>query len=473
MAISEQRITEVLEDLYGLSDFEKRRTTPYTQKHYNLKGISTLLSTLDHPQHHFKSYHIVGTKGKGSTAFYLTQLLIKAGFRVGTYTSPHVFDIRERIAINGIHITWSVLIPVLERILLQVKSIPITVTLFDVFTATAFQVMREAKIDIAVLEAGLGGRWDSTNILTSSDLIATLVTRIDYDHMDKLGKTLKAIAGEKAAVIKSQIPVFFLDYPINYCDASKQRTSEQHQTMSAERCSSKKDSTGKAKLNDDEMLPSILKTHISKTEINVIRQVFKSAAKKVGAAFHNVSPNHLLTTGVPGCASALKENIALACTVIEKTQSLNVTKSHIAHLMALSPPLGRYTRKHNVILDGAHTPLSLRYLVNEISTQPALKHYQAITLCFYAFFDKAIESLVAEIPRHWDFVFCHIELPFVRAERRIEVCTRAKKTRLARGASFREVSNLADLKVKQAPNRLFVCTGSFKLIAAFYNEVFN
>lgn len=169
---------------------------------YDLKNIKALLKFLDNPQKKFKSIHIAGTNGKGSVASALNSVLIENGFVTGLYTSPHIIDFRERILINGEKISKQFVIDFTNRVYkLITKIIP---SFFEVTTAMAFEYFAQKKVDYAVIETGLGGRLDSTNVLKP---ILSIITGISIDHTEYLGNTIKGIAKEKAGIIKHGIPV--------------------------------------------------------------------------------------------------------------------------------------------------------------------------------------------------------------------------------------------------------------------------
>ena len=159
-----------------------------------------------HPHKNFKTIHIAGTNGKGSVSHSLASILQEAGYKVGLYTSPHLIDFRERIRVNGIPVSEEYVIRFVEDFkLLNSKRIhPLSPSFFELTTALAFKYFAEEKIDIAVIEVGLGGRLDCTNIITP---ILSVITNISFDHTQFLGNTLAQIASEKAGIIKHQVPV--------------------------------------------------------------------------------------------------------------------------------------------------------------------------------------------------------------------------------------------------------------------------
>ena len=170
---------------------------------HDLVNIRKLCKILDEPQQQFKSIHIAGTNGKGSTSHMLAAILQDAGYKTGLYTSPHLTDFRERIKIDGKPISKEWVVNFVEK-LKPVTIETIEPSFFELTVAMAFAAFAEEKVDIAIIETGLGGRLDSTNIITP---ILSIITNISYDHKDVLGNTLAEIAAEKAGIIKPGIPV--------------------------------------------------------------------------------------------------------------------------------------------------------------------------------------------------------------------------------------------------------------------------
>jgi dihydrofolate synthase / folylpolyglutamate synthase len=168
----------------------------------DLKNSITLDNYFRNPHLNYPSIHIAGTNGKGSVSHMIASVFQEAGFKTGLYTSPHLKDFRERIKVNGAMITEEEVIRFIEvnkSILESMKP-----SFFEMTVAMAFNYFAETKVDIAVIEAGLGGRLDSTNIISP---VLSVITNIGHDHMDLLGNTFEEIAGEKAGIIKGNIPV--------------------------------------------------------------------------------------------------------------------------------------------------------------------------------------------------------------------------------------------------------------------------
>ncbi len=174
-----------------------------------LNNISQLLSLLDNPHLKIRTIHVAGTNGKGSTSTVIQSILKSAGYRVGLYTSPHLVSFEERIKINEEFISQHEVYDYLEKIKPAIKKVSNTAgcqhpTFFEVVTAMAFLYFYEKMVDFAVIEVGLGGRLDATNVCRP---LVSVITHIDFDHVDRLGNTLSKIAAEKGAIIKKNTPV--------------------------------------------------------------------------------------------------------------------------------------------------------------------------------------------------------------------------------------------------------------------------
>ena len=179
--------------------FEKVGASAYKE---GLSNTLALDEHFGHPHTHFKSIHIAGTNGKGSCSHTIAAILQSAGYKVGLYTSPHLVDFRERIRVNGVCIDEQYVIDFVENERHFFE--PLHPSFFELTTALAFKYFAEQKVDIAIIEVGLGGRLDCTNIITP---LVSVITNISLDHTMFLGDTLAKIAKEKAGIIKHEVPV--------------------------------------------------------------------------------------------------------------------------------------------------------------------------------------------------------------------------------------------------------------------------
>jgi dihydrofolate synthase/folylpolyglutamate synthase len=177
-----------------------------------LEVTTALLEKLGNPHKSLKCIHVAGTNGKGSVCAMMESVLRTSGFKTGLYTSPHLFRFNERFRINGREIPD----PVLEQLIADVEkaaqSLPTRpATFFEISTAMAFEYFKREKVDYAVIETGMGGRWDATNVIQP---VLSVITRIDFDHAEYLGTEIEKIAGEKAGIIKSGAPVICGPMPV-------------------------------------------------------------------------------------------------------------------------------------------------------------------------------------------------------------------------------------------------------------------
>jgi len=303
-----------------------------------LERINFLLDQLGNPQNKFKSIHIAGTNGKGSSAAMTASILKEAGYKVGLYTSPHLFDFTERIKINSKDISrkeFSEGIKQIKKILTTKQSNHPTT--FEVLTALAFWYFAKKKVDYAVVEVGMGGRLDATNVLLPE---VSIITNIDYEHIEILGKSLAKIAKEKAGIIKPGVPV-----------------------VTAER---------------------------KKEVLAVIKRVCKekSAKLKVESRAKNIGKKNLL-----GVYQGL--NAACAVSTINLA-GIKVGKAAIKKGLAKTKWPGRFqivSKRPLVIVDGAHNPAGAKNL--RVTIEEMFK--QKFNIIFGCQQDKDYQKILAEL----------------------------------------------------------------------------
>ncbi|HSX24812.1 MAG TPA: folylpolyglutamate synthase/dihydrofolate synthase family protein [Candidatus Andersenbacteria bacterium] len=191
-------LARMQEELEYLSGLERFGIQP------GLAVMEQLMTVLDHPEQQFKSIHVTGTNGKGSTCAMIESILRASGYNTALYTSPHLYKFNERIQINGVAIPDETLVQLIHEIRECIESKNIQPTFFEFTTALAFLYFARSNIDIAVIEVGMGGRWDATNVITP---LVSVITNIGLDHTEFLGSTTAEIAQEKAGIIKDTVPV--------------------------------------------------------------------------------------------------------------------------------------------------------------------------------------------------------------------------------------------------------------------------
>ncbi len=199
----EQKYQETLNYLYGFVDYSLTHGSQLAAAHFDLQRMRDFMDELGNPQRNYPILHVAGTKGKGSVASLCASSLRAQGYRVGLYTSPHLYDYSERIQVNGQEISHAELISLVDEFRPYLDH-GTELTTFEITTALAFLYFARQQVSAVVLEVGLGGRLDATNIVTPK---AAVITSISLDHTNILGNTLEAIAGEKAGIIKPGVPV--------------------------------------------------------------------------------------------------------------------------------------------------------------------------------------------------------------------------------------------------------------------------
>jgi dihydrofolate synthase / folylpolyglutamate synthase len=202
-------LKETLDYIYSFVNYEISPAEAYNRRYYNIKRVEELLARVGNPHLIPRSVHVAGTKGKGSTTFMIARVLTECGYRTGLFTKPHLIDLRERWQINNELITETELIDFTERLRPEIEAINSMahygrLTTFEIIVAIGFLFYAGHKCDFQVLEVGLGGTLDATNVITPE---VSVITPISYDHVEVLGKTLTEIASAKAGIIKPGVPV--------------------------------------------------------------------------------------------------------------------------------------------------------------------------------------------------------------------------------------------------------------------------
>ena len=195
--------------LLEFTDYEKVTKYKYDIATFSLDRVERLMGAVGGPHRAFRSVHVAGTKGKGSTGTMVQSVLTAAGFRTGLFTSPHLARLEERMTVDGEAIPEPELVEIVNELVAYTRKEREerpneSPTFFELVTAIGFRHFARRKVDFAVVEVGMGGRLDATNVLHPE---VCAITRVDYDHVERLGGTLAKIAGEKAGIIKPGVPV--------------------------------------------------------------------------------------------------------------------------------------------------------------------------------------------------------------------------------------------------------------------------
>ncbi len=379
--------TQTLKYLYAqLPMFTRIGESAYRK---DLHNTLQLCDAIDNPQHKFKTIHVAGTNGKGSVSHSLAAILQTAGYKTGLYTSPHLKDFRERIRINGVMIPKQNVVEfVAQNEHLFSKLSP---SFFEVTVALAFQYFATEKVDVAIIEVGLGGRLDSTNIINP---LLSIITNIGFDHINILGDTLPKIAYEKAGIIKPKTPVVIGEYnqltkPVFLAKAEDENapiTFAQHQF---ELITDKMEGNYRAleinelsNLNNVKLKLDLTGSYQTKNVITVLSAV--SQLKKQG---FDISDKNIFT--------ALK----------------NVKK-----LTGLKGRWQTLQKKPLVICDTGHNEDGIKEVLKNIQT---IKYYK-LHLVIGMVNDKEITKILALLPKNATYYFCSPNLPRAKPAQQLQ-----------------------------------------------------
>jgi dihydrofolate synthase/folylpolyglutamate synthase len=291
--------------------YQQKGKTAFNSK---LDGILTLSNHLNNPHKQFKSIHVAGTNGKGSSSHMLASILQEAGYRVGLYTSPHLKDFRERIRINGKPVSETHVVDFIatHKNFIQAHSF----SFFEMTVGMAFDYFAQEKVDIAVIEVGLGGRLDSTNIIIPE---ISLITNIGYDHMDLLGDTLEKIAVEKAGVIKQHVPVVVSEYQPEIAGVFREKANEKIAELTF--ASQKKLPYYATSLLGDYQKRNIKGVLVTLDKLNN----FKVDETHIKKGLQNVAMN----TGLQGRWQLLGENPKVICDTAHNKEGLSLVLAQL------------------------------------------------------------------------------------------------------------------------------------------------
>jgi len=276
----------------------------------DLNNTILLTKHLNHPERNFKTIHVAGTNGKGSTSSMIASVFMEAGYKVGLYTSPHLKDFRERITINGKKISKNYV----HQFVLKHKSFFETTELsfFEMTVGLAFQYFSDKKVDIAIIEVGMGGRLDATNIITP---LLSVITNIGKDHTAFLGDTLEKIAFEKAGIIKQNIPVVIGEYTIQtkpvFTEAASKNKSEIYFAQD---------------INHPDYPCGLLGDYQIKNKKTVI-EVFRNLKSNFNISEENIKngiANVILNTHLQGRWQILQENPKVICDTAHNAHGLEM-----------------------------------------------------------------------------------------------------------------------------------------------------
>ena len=384
---------------------------------YQQKGISAFKGKLDnilalsaylgHPERKFKSIHVAGTNGKGSSSHMLASILQEAGYKVGLYTSPHLKDFRERIRINGIPVSKKFVVDFIKKNKLFFEAHDLS--FFEMTVGMAFQYFEKEKIDIAIVEVGLGGRLDSTNIITPE---VSLITNIGYDHVEMLGDTIAKIAFEKAGIIKPGIPVVISEL--------QEETATVFNNIAGER--------GSKRIFAGEVIPGNYKTSL--------------------------------------LGSYQAKNVKGVVATIKELKGFDIREEHIVdgllNVSANTGLLGRWQyigAKPTVVCDTAHNTEGLSIVLDQIEQQK----YTDLHLVIGFVKDKNLEQILPLFPKNAHYYFCRPNIQ--RGLNELVLKTRALEFGL-KGDTYSSVNEAVNAALGVADKTDFVFVGGSTFVVA-------
>ena len=407
----------------------------------DLHNTIALCNAIDNPQITFKSIHIAGTNGKGSTSHMLAAILQQAGYKTGLYTSPHVKDFRERIKINGKMISREFVVDFVDK----TKSISeqIQPSFFELTVAMAFEYFAKEKVDIAVIETGLGGRLDSTNIITP---ILSIITNIGYDHMDLLGDTLEKIAAEKAGIIKPAVPVIIGEYLPETKDIFIQKAKQENAPIYFAQ-----DEFDVSSVNYS---PQFLTCDVTNNK----EHITKSFQLDLNGLYQTKNIRTVL------CATGILKQQGFIITNEDEKLALTQVKQ-------LTGLYGRWdviSNNPTIILDVAHNEDGIKQLLLQLSVvHPTPKGVHFITGFVK---DKDITKVLAILPKNASYYFSNAHID--RAMPHTAVLEKAKQFGL-NGESYNDVNTAIQAAIqKAAADDIIIVCGSIFLVAEVDTALF-
>lgn len=399
----------------------------------DLSNILALLEAMDNPHHHFRAIHIAGTNGKGSVAHMLSAVLQAEGYRTGLYVSPHYRDFRERIKVNGQYIGKRAVVEFIRKHRALIEKIQ--PSFFEITVAMAFTHFQNSAVDIAVVEVGLGGRLDSTNVLHP---LLSVITNISLDHQQFLGNTLPEIAGEKAGIIKTRVPVVIGETHPETEAVFRAKAQECRSSISFA------DQTWAAQLLDSDLTHAYYRiTKNGESEYDRLKVNLQGDYQKYNLQTVLQSLDVLRSGPLP----------KISPEAILKGFSELKTRTRFIGRWQL---LGQHP---TVLADSAHNEGGLRLVLQQVRSLP----YRQLRIVLGTVKDKDVEKVLALFPEDARYYFAKADIP--RGMPAVELQEKAAKFGL-QGRAYTSVRNALRAAKRQAqPDDLIYVGGSIFVVA--------
>jgi dihydrofolate synthase / folylpolyglutamate synthase len=345
-----------------------------------LTNTILLCEAIGNPHTKFRSVHIAGTNGKGSTSHMLAAIFQRAGYKTGLYTSPHLKDFRERIKVNGEMVSKDFVTGFTERLKPLIEAI--SPSFFEITVAMAFEYFALQQVDIAIVEVGLGGRLDSTNIIMPA---LSIITNISYDHTNILGNTLQKIAFEKAGIIKKNVPVVIGEYQAETHEVFEHKAAEENASLIY---ASRQRFVAEWEMNRHELITEVTSSHTND------KQYY-----------------HLDLTGIYQTKNLIT---VLEAIHVLKQNGWNITEQHLQkglrEVKKLTGLHGRWEVVHEnpfIVLDVGHNEDGIKQLVEQIE----ITDHEELHIVIGVVKDKDVEKILSLLPKHAHYYFTRAQIP--------------------------------------------------------------
>ena len=412
--------------------FERTGAAAYKS---DLTNTLVFCNLLGNPQNDIRTIHVAGTNGKGSTSHMLASILQEKGWKVGLYTSPHLKDFRERILINGKKIPKAYVTGFVKQYLKEFEKIGLS--FFEMTVGLAFHYFSKSKTDIAVIEVGLGGRLDSTNIITP---LVSVITNISFDHMQFLGDTLEKIATEKAGIIKPNVPVVIgeTQKKIRHVFIQKANESGSDLLFADSLYSLERNQT--SAIEDDHLIVDVFRD----------KKLFLKDLHSPLLGFYQLK-NIVTVLGVVEMLG--KTGVSMTGNEIKRGIRKVIKNTHLSgrwQIISFSPL---------TICDTGHNEAGLNEIIPQINSIP----YHHLHFIFGVVKDKAIDKMLAILPKNATYYFCNADIP--RALNAEQLKIQANLVGL-KGDSYPSVLEALTTAQKKAGNEDLVFVGGSTFVVA-------
>lgn len=407
----------------------------------DMHNTLALLQVLGNPHHSFKSIHVAGTNGKGSTSHMLAAIFHRCGYKTGLYTSPHLYDFRERIKVSEENalaiVSETFVVNFVQSILPHIDSID--PSFFEVTVAMAFAWFAEQQVDIAIIETGLGGRLDSTNVITP---ILSIITNIGWDHMQLLGNSLPEIAYEKAGIIKKGVPVVVGEVLPETLPVF----------------------TAKAQQSDATL-------YFAETAYTIGNTILKIDAFTVDFYEHDTHSWLQMQCDLPGMYQ--QYNIRTVLTGLDQLRTMgwhlpmSLVANALANVKGLTGLWGRWqliAQSPYVVLDVAHNQSGIQQLVQQVKYMQAQGMVQQVHLIIGMVKDKDVQNVLTLLHKHYHYYFTQAQLPRALPYQTLQQIA-WDTCQLEGGAFATPDMALQAAKLKASPEDLIIVCGSVFVVA--------